>query len=154
MNPTDTGKLIAFKRREKGLTQEQLAQRLGISNKTVSKWETGKCMPDYGIVKVLCRELELTVAELMEGKEREEDGVHMADERQMIDMLERIQRLEKQKESLFGMMCMTMGVAMLALSQLFSGTGFRDFISGVLLGLAVGEMLAGLYVMGRTFGKQ
>ena len=43
---------------------------------------------------------------------------------------------------------------MLALSQFFSGTDLRDFISGVLLGMAVGEMLVGLYVMGRTFGKQ
>ena len=46
MDQITIGKFIAKKRREQNLTQEQLAERLGISNKTVSKWETGKCMPD------------------------------------------------------------------------------------------------------------
>lgn len=45
--------LLPKKRKELNLTQEQLAERLGVSNKTISKWETGKCMPDYAIVKSL-----------------------------------------------------------------------------------------------------
>ena len=52
MNQQATGKFIAQKRKEKSLTQEQLAEKLGVSNKTVSKWETGKCMPDYSVVKI------------------------------------------------------------------------------------------------------
>ncbi|MEE1257476.1 MAG: helix-turn-helix transcriptional regulator, partial [Lachnospiraceae bacterium] len=68
MNQQATGKFIAQKRKEKSLTQEQLAEKLGVSNKTVSKWETGKCMPDYSVVKILCEELEITVAELMDGE--------------------------------------------------------------------------------------
>lgn len=51
MNQSATGKFISWKRKEKNLTQEQLAEKLGVSNKTISKWETGKCMPDYGFVK-------------------------------------------------------------------------------------------------------
>ena len=54
MNQLVTGKFISQKRKEKNLTQEQLAEKLGVSNKTVSKWETGKCMPDYSVVKSLC----------------------------------------------------------------------------------------------------
>ena len=65
MNQLTIGKFIAQKRKEKNLTQEQLAEVLGVSNKTVSKWECGKCMPDYGIVKPLCQELGITVSELM-----------------------------------------------------------------------------------------
>ena len=57
MNQLTIGKFIAQKRKEKNLTQEQLAEILGVSNKTVSKWECGKCMPDYGIVKPLCQEV-------------------------------------------------------------------------------------------------
>ena len=57
MNQLVTGKFIALKRKQKNLTQEQLAEKLGVSNKTISKWETGKCMPDYSIVKSLCEEL-------------------------------------------------------------------------------------------------
>ena len=46
MEQITIGKFIAKKRKEQNLTQEQLAERLGVSNKTISKWETGKCMPD------------------------------------------------------------------------------------------------------------
>ena len=51
MNQTAIGSYIAHKRREQNLTQEQLAQQLGVSNKTISKWENGKCMPDYSIIE-------------------------------------------------------------------------------------------------------
>ena len=67
MNQITTGKFIAKKRKEQNLTQEQLAERLGVSNKTISKWETGKCMPDYAVVKSLCEELKVSVSELMDG---------------------------------------------------------------------------------------
>nr|WP_288724101.1 helix-turn-helix transcriptional regulator [uncultured Sellimonas sp.] len=78
MNQLTTGKFLARKRKEKNLTQEQLAEKIGVSNKTISKWETGKCMPDYAVVKSLCEELEITVAELMDGEEAEEkSGVPM-----------------------------------------------------------------------------
>lgn len=50
MNQIAIGKFITKKRKEQNLTQEQLANRLGVSNKTVSKWETGKCMPDYSVI--------------------------------------------------------------------------------------------------------
>lgn len=43
MNQSVTGKFIALKKKQKNLTQEQLAEKLGVSNKTISKWETGKC---------------------------------------------------------------------------------------------------------------
>lgn len=152
MDQVMIGEFIALKRKEKNLTQKQLADHLGVSNKTISKWENGKCMPDYSIVKPLCRELDITVAELMDGEAKEDNSIRVFDEQQMLDMLERIQRLEKQKHFLSGMMLVVMGIAMMALSQFFGGTDFRDFISGVLLGLSVGEMLVGIYIVGRTFG--
>ena len=69
MDQKETGRFIADKRRAKNLTQEQLAQRLGVSNKTVSKWENGRNMPDYAVVEQLCKELDITIRELLEGKE-------------------------------------------------------------------------------------
>ena len=143
-----------MKRKEKNLTQEQLAEKLGISNKTISKWENGKCMPDYNIVKPLCQELDITITELMDGEVKENNSIRIFDEQQIIDMLERIQRLEKQKQSLFGITLIVMGIAMIALSQSFGGTNFQDFLSGLILGLSVGEMLTGVYIIGRTFNKQ
>ena len=61
MNQTAIGSYIARKRREQNLTQEQLAQQLGVSNKTISKWENGKCMPDYSIIEPLCDALHVDV---------------------------------------------------------------------------------------------
>ena len=68
MNQTAIGSYIARKRREQNLTQEQLAQQLGVSNKTISKWENGKCMPDYSIIESLCEALGVTLPERMDGE--------------------------------------------------------------------------------------
>ena len=61
MNQISIGSYIAEKRRALNLTQEQLAEKLGVSNKTISKWENGKCMPDYGIIQKLCETLHVTL---------------------------------------------------------------------------------------------
>ena len=150
MNQLVTGKFIALKRKQKNLTQEQLAEKLGVSNKTISKWETGKCMPDYSIVKSLCEELEVTVAELMDGEISEENSVRTYDDEQILDLLRRTQELEKQKNMLYGIMLIVMGIAVQALSYAIGGSDFKDFISGLLLGLSIGEMLVGVYVVGKS----
>ncbi len=89
MNQNEIGTFIATKRREKNLTQEVLAEKLGVSNKTVSKWENGKSMPDYAIVEDLCRALDITVAELLGGKENERHN-----EEQYEMLLYKVQELE------------------------------------------------------------
>ena len=154
MNQLTIGKFIAQKRKEKNLTQEQLSEKLGVSNKTVSKWECGKCMPDYGIVKPLCQELNITVSELMDGEVKDDNSIRVFDEEQILDMLRRIQQLEKQKMSIFGILLIVMGIALLAFSQLIGGTDFRDFLSGLMAGISVGEMLVGVFIIGRSFSKQ
>ncbi len=68
MNQIDTGKFIASCRKEKGLTQAQLAEKLNITDRAVSKWETGKCMPDSSIMLELCNILGVTVNELLSGE--------------------------------------------------------------------------------------
>jgi len=68
MNQIDTGKFIANCRKEKGLTQAQLAEKLNITDRAVSKWETGKCMPDSSIMLELCNILDVTVNELLSGE--------------------------------------------------------------------------------------
>ena len=69
MNQTAIGGYIARKRKEQNLTQEQLAQQLGVSNKTISKWENGKCMPDYSIIQKLCDVIHVSLPELMDGED-------------------------------------------------------------------------------------
>ena len=154
MNQLIIGKFIAQKRKEKNLTQDQLAEKLGVSNKTVSKWECGKCMPDYSIVKPLCQELGITISELMEGEVKTDSSIRVYDEEQILDMLGRIQQLEKQRMSILGILLIVMGIALLAFSQLLGGTDFRDFLSGLMAGISVGEMLVGVFIIGRSFAKQ
>ena len=150
MNQQLTGKFIAHKRKEKNLTQEQLAEKLGVSNKTVSKWETGKCMPDYSVVKALCDELEITVAELMDGEASDEKSVRTYAEEQIIDLLKRTQNLEKQKNLLYGILLIVMGIALQALSHTLGGSNVKDFFFGLLLGISIAEMLVGIYVVGKS----
>lgn len=69
MNQTEIGKFIAACRREKNLTQAQLAEKLGITDRAVSKWETGRCLPDSAIMLELCEILGITVNELLSGEE-------------------------------------------------------------------------------------
>ncbi len=143
MRPSTTGKFISQKRKELNLTQEQLAEKLGVSNKTVSKWETGKCMPDYAVVKSLCRELGVTVAELIEGEETAEKNSRAYDD-QLMELFRRTQELEKQRSVLYGLVLTVMGIALMATSHLIGGSALRDFLSGVLLGISVGEMIVGV----------
>ena len=97
MNQTAIGSYIARKRKEQNLTQEQLAQQLGVSNKTISKWENGKCMPDYSIIEPLCDALHVTLPELMDGEDAAEDSMRVYDDEQILDLLRRTQELERQK---------------------------------------------------------
>lgn len=65
MTQTEIGRFIAQCRKEKKLTQSQLAEKLNITDRAVSKWETGKCMPDSSIMLELCKILGITVNELL-----------------------------------------------------------------------------------------
>ena len=61
MNQVKIGKFIASKRKEQGLTQLQLAEKLGITDRAVSKWETGKSLPDASLMPELCKLLKITI---------------------------------------------------------------------------------------------
>lgn len=149
MEQVKTGKFIAKKRKEMNLTQEQLAERLGVSNKTISKWETGKCMPDYAVVKNLCEELKVSISELMDGEEADDNSVRVYDDEQILDLLRRTQELEKQKVMLTGIILIVMGIAFQALSHTLGGSNVKDFFAGLLLGLSIIEMVLGIYVIAK-----
>lgn len=68
MNQEKIGKFIAECRKEKGITQEQLAEMLGVTDKSISRWENGKTMPDISLFEALCNELNISVNELLKGE--------------------------------------------------------------------------------------
>ena len=154
MNQIEIGSFIAKKRKEKNLTQAGLAEKLGVSNKTISKWETGKCMPDYNVIQKLCDELGISISELMDAEENEMNSIRTYDEEQILDLIKRTQNLENQRTSLYGIILFVMGIALVSLHILFGGSRFLVLLSCCLLGLAVGVMLVGVYVTVRGLVKQ
>ena len=68
MDQVKIGKFISECRKKNNLTQMQLAEKLNITDRAISKWETGKAMPDSGIMLDLCKELKITVNELLSGE--------------------------------------------------------------------------------------
>lgn len=68
MNQIKIGKFIAQCRKEKKLTQEKLAEILNTTNKSISKWENGNCLPDSSLYEPLCNILGITINELFAGQ--------------------------------------------------------------------------------------
>ena len=145
MNQITIGKYISQKRRELNLTQEELAEKLGVSNKTISKWENGKCMPDYSIIQNLCDALHTTLAELMDGEDAD-SSVRVYDDNLILDLLRRTQELEKQRRVQSGFILIILGIASNAMASTIGGSNVKDFLSGLLLGLSIIEMIAGMVV--------
>ena len=147
MNQKQIGRYIAEKRRIKNLTQAQLAEQLGISDKTVSKWECGRSMPDYALIQSLCETLDISVSELIEGKNT---ALH---ERQLMELLRRTQELERQNGILHGVIMLIFGIAVQALAPHFVGSPMQDLLSGIILGLSVGILLLGIYLIFQAMQK-
>lgn len=73
MDQIKIGKFISSLRKEKGYTQEQLAEKLNVSNKSISRWENGNTMPDLSLMPKLCELLEISINELLSGERIESD---------------------------------------------------------------------------------
>ena len=81
MDQQQIGSFIRQCREEQNLTQQQLADKLGVTNKAVSKWETGRSIPDVALFEPLCRELEISLSELLAGRRlRAEERPSMAEQ--------------------------------------------------------------------------
>lgn len=91
MNQVKIGKFIAECRKKNNLTQMQLAEKLNITDRAISKWENGKSMPDSSIMLDLCDELKISVNELLSGEVIEMNNYNEKVEKNLLDMV-------KQKE--------------------------------------------------------
>lgn len=150
MNQTAIGSYIARKRKEQNLTQEQLAEQLSVSNKTISKWENGKCMPDYSIIQKLCEAIHVTLPELMDGEDAADSSVRVYDDAQILDLLRRTQELERQKGILYGLVLVVLGIASSAMSGTVGGTDVQDFVSGILMGSLLWKFSLALELPGKS----
>ena len=139
MNQEKIGKFIADCRKEKGLTQLQLAEKLNITNRAVSKWETGKSCPDVSLMLKLCNVLGITVNELLSGerilmedyqKKAEENLVELQDKKM------KAQKMFKRMELVWLVITILLVPVHFAINYFYpnnEGTGIGDII--LLIGL-------------------
>ena len=86
MNQEKIGKFISELRKEKGMTQANLADQLGITDRAISKWETGKSMPDSSIMLDLCNLLSINVNELLKGERIAMEEKNSASEELLLEL--------------------------------------------------------------------
>lgn len=96
MEQVKVGKFIAECRKKKNITQAQLAEKLNITDRAISKWETGKGMPDSSIMLDLCNELDITVNELLSGEKISMNNYNEKAEENLLEL----KRLDESKNKM------------------------------------------------------
>ena len=86
MDLVKIGKYIAEKRKALGLTQRQVADRLGMSDKSVSKWELGICLPDVSVYSPLCEILGISLNEFLAGEDIGQDDLQQKSENNLLQV--------------------------------------------------------------------
>ena len=112
MDQIRIGRFIAECRKKEGLTQMQLAEKLNITDRAISKWETGRAMPDSSIMLELCDILNVSVNELLSG---EKIGMENNNQKNEQLLLEMAKELEKKNKTIWNAMWIIMTVSILGL---------------------------------------
>ena len=123
MEQDKIGKFIASCRKEHGMTQVQFAEKLGITNKAVSKWETGKCLPDASLFNDVCLLLDITINELFAGEKIEKENIAAKADENLLGVVSEYQNSNYHNAlnaSLFGI-----GLGMIITSAIISNTVFK-----------------------------
>ena len=147
MDQVKIGKFISDERKAKGYTQKQLSELLGISDKTISKWECGNGFPEASLLLPLCNELEITVNELLTGERISQQNYKKKAEENMVNMI-REKEENKQKILLTTMIGVISTITFLTL--LLVVCFYTDVITlpikMVLMVIAISVFGVGLYV--------
>ena len=138
MDQLKIGRFIAECRKDAGLTQKQLAEKLNITDRAVSKWETGKALPDSSIMLELCLILKITVNDLLSGEVITMDNYNKELENRLIEMVKQKEESDKRllnMEIVVGVICI---VFMLTLTVIASYVQIEEWlrILLILIGLA------------------
>ena len=122
MNQIKIGEFISSQRKMKNLTQSALAEKLGITDRAVSKWERGKGLPDVSLMLDLCEIFGITVNELLSGEEISMENSNQKNEQLLLDMAK---ELEQKNKTIWSSMWAIMIVSMTAL---FAGIMISAFL--------------------------
>ena len=143
MDQIKTGKFIADERKKKGYTQRQLAEQLGISDKTISKWERGNGFPEISLLLPLCNELDLSVNELLTGERISETEYREKAEENMVNLVKEAQESKKKiiMSAMVGVLVIVAAVPLFVVAGMFEmqvwtrvllmGIGFVIMVMGI-----------------------
>ena len=115
MNLTKIGKFIAEQRKKKKLTQEQLAERLGINNRTISRWENGINMPDASLYKKICEILEISIEELINGEKTNKENAKQSYEKALITTVDTNKKQERKINKLLKVLILAVSVSIISI---------------------------------------
>lgn len=151
MDQIKTGKFIATLRKEKDLTQEQLGEKLGVTNKTISRWENGNYMPDIEMLSLLSKEFDVSINELISGERLLLDDFKKAADNNLVTALNNSTFTLKEKIAFFKKKWLREHIATIVLCivawlsiMLWTALKLQDKKSYALLG-AIGSILALLF---------
>lgn len=119
MNQEKIGKFIASLRKEKGLTQEKLAEKLGVSKNAVSKWERGLCLMDMSLLKPICSILEITVNDLLSGEKLNDNNYQEKLEENIINTITYSNQEINNKKKIIKVLIIIFIIITLVLTTLF-----------------------------------
>lgn len=97
MDQRQIGKFIAELRNEKGMTQSELGERIGVTNKTVSRWENGNYMPDISVITMLCVELGVSANELLCAQRLKDSEFKIKADENLMETLSHIKNIKHEK---------------------------------------------------------
>lgn len=120
MDQIKIGKFIAERRRGVGLTQNQLAEKLGVTDRAVSKWETGRAMPDSSIMLDLCSELKISVNDLLSGEVVTMEDYNKKTEENLLEMTRDKQEADKtllRLEIVVGVICIAVMLVLCVIAK-------------------------------------
>ncbi|MCR4594430.1 MAG: helix-turn-helix domain-containing protein [Clostridiales bacterium] len=145
MDQIKIGQFIAKRRKMKNMTQAQLAEALGITDRAVSKWETGRSLPDAGIMLELCSLLEISVNELLSGEELEMTNYNEMAEKNLLEMKKQKEESDKRllkTEILIGFVSALFLFAMIGVGTYIEYLGKPLWIFWILYGVGMAQFLA------------
>lgn len=147
MTQENIGKFIAEKRKEKGMTQEYFAEKLGVTNRSISRWENGKTLPDYSLFPSICETLGVSISELLEGKKVNTDHYFTEQIHLIVELLD-YEKKKKQKVINRYMMIGILCFVLILLHNQFQILQFApkvNVLPGILTGLGIVCICAVLY---------
>ena len=133
MDQIKIGKFISEKRKHQHLTQMQLAEKLGITDRAVSKWETGKSLPDASIMLELCGLLKITGNELLCGEEVSMEKYNEKTEQNLLEMIKQKEEADKRLLTLEIVIGIVSLLFMFSLIMIASLVQIPDWVRGVLI---------------------